>query len=277
MPDTSDIPRYSLRKRPAGDVPFHQKAKQSRTSLPPPDAPSGVPRPTTPESDIKQVTASTQTSMNAPTPCQEQLAPKPSVNDKNNNNTTTTDISPHQLTINGRTFTGPLPPNKTRDPSGNAATIPGDHNSHKLFVCADCPISQQENKHDNLHALCYPSHPCLWSFPPKAREAFANRRHWLALDKPLEATRRPNGRLPRLLDEDGEPVTRGLRVVRKGEDVNRAYDEVVMRRYLAVVRDDECCEVRGAEEGSRRREEYRFAHQVGREAMLGDMGWGFEW
>ena len=65
--------------------------------------------------------------------------------------------------------------------------------------------------------------------------------------------------------------------MRKGEDVNKAYDEVVMRRYLAVVRDDECCEVRGFGEWERKREEYRFAHRVGREAMLEDMGWGFEW
>lgn len=211
--------------------------------------------------------------MSAPSPCQEQLAPKPSITNNHNNKN---DPSPHQLTINGRTFTGPLPPNKTTDPSGNAATIPGDHDNYKLFVCADCPTRKKDGN-DDLHALCYPSHPCLWSFPPKAREAFANRAHWLALKKPLEETRRANGRLPRLLDEDGEPVTRGLRVVRKGEDVNRAYDEVVMRRYLAVVRDDECCEFRGAKEGEVKREEYRFLHRVGREAMLGDMGWGFEW
>ena len=66
-------------------------------------------------------------------------------------------------------------------------------------------------------------------------------------------------------------------MARKGENVNAAYDEVVMRRYLAVVRDDECCEVRGLKEGERRLKEYRFAHRMGREAMLENMGWGFEW
>ena len=201
------------------------------------------------------------------TQVQEQLVPKRSTDNA---------FHVHRLTIHGRTFTGPLPPDRITDPLRNAANIPGDHTNYKLFVCADCPVPEKEKQPD-LHALCYPSHPCLWSFPPKAREAFANRRHWLKVNKPLEATRRPNGRLPRLLDEDGEPVTRGLTVARKGEDVNSAYDEVVMRRYLAVVRDDECCEVRGLKEGERRLEEYRFAHRMGREAMLEDMGWGFEW
>ena len=189
--------------------------------------------------------------------------------------------------INGRTFTGPLPPTSVTDPSNNAANIPGDHGGYRLFVCADCPIpgknkpneqnNSKDGEADDMHTLCYPTHPCLWSFPPKAREAFANRAHWLQLNKPLDATRRPNGRLPRLLDEDGEPVTRGLIDVQKGVDLNRAYDEVVMKRYTAVIKSEECCEMRGVKEGDARLEEHRVGHRVAREEMLGDMGWGFWW
>lgn len=146
-----------------------------------------------------------------------------------------------------------------------------------LFVCADCPAMSQENEEEDLHTLCYPSHPCIWSFPLKAREAFANRNHWLKLDKPLENTRRANGRLPRLLDEDGESITRGLRAVGQGEDLNRAYDEVVMRRYLAVVKAEECCEMRGVASNDQKLEDYRFLHREARERLLEDMGWGFEW
>lgn len=83
--------------------------------------------------------------------------------------------------------------------------------------------------------------------------------------------------LPRLLDEDGEPITRRLREVRKGVDSNRAYDEVVMRRYTALVKSEECCEMREVGEGDGRLEGHRLAHRVAREGMLEDMGWGFEW
>ena len=272
MSDLSDVSRYGLRKRPVSDVFPQKRAKQNRSSSPQPDAPSGVARSITPNPDTGKVTTSTQTSMSMSTPCRGRLAPNPSANN--------TKSSPHQLTINGRTFTGPLPPTAVTNPAQDAANIPDDHNNYKLFVCADyCPVPQKEKdkQQPDFHSLCYPSHPCIWSFPPKAREAFANRRHWLALNKPLEGTRRPNGRLPRLLDEDGESVTRGLMAARKGEDANKAYDEVVMRRYLAVVRDDECCELRGLEKGERERDEYRFLHRAGREAMLEDMGWGFKW
>jgi hypothetical protein len=80
-----------------------------------------------------------------------------------------------------------------------------------------------------------------------------------------------------LLDEGGESVTRGLREVQKGEDLNRAYDEMVMRRYLAVVKPGECCEMRGVKEGERALEDYRFLHRRARERLLEDMGWDFEW
>ena len=63
----------------------------------------------------------------------------------------------------------------------------------------------------------------------------------------------------------------------KGVDLGKAYDEMVMRRYLAVVRDDECCEMRGVAEDDPRFEDYIVAHRVAREAMLEDMGWEFEW
>jgi hypothetical protein len=141
-------------------------------------------------------------------------------------------------------------------------------------------MTQQESKNDeqnDLHTLCYPSHPCIWSFPPKAREAFANRNHWLKLNKPIDETRRANGRLPSLLDEDGEPVSRRLVKVERGVDLNSAYDEVVMRRYLAVVKPEECCEMRGVEEGKKELEDYRFLHREARGRLLEDMGWGFEW
>jgi hypothetical protein len=165
----------------------------------------------------------------------------------------TQDSVPNQLTINGRTFSGPLPPNRVSDPSRNAANLPGDHSNYKLFVCAECPI------------------------PPKAREAFANRRRWLDLGKPLEETRLSNGRLPRLRDEDGEPVTRGLMSVQKGADLNKAYDEIVKQRYRAIIGGDECCAVRDVAKDDHRFKECSAAHREAREAMLENMSWSFDW
>jgi hypothetical protein len=278
MSDKSGIPRYGLRKRPANDSLSHPKSKYNHPCLPSRNAPSGVAQPTTPASDIRRPTISPLTPRNTPTRSHIRFESGPS--------TDTATAIPHKLTINGRTFTGPLHPNKTTDPSRNAANIPGNHGGYELFVCADCPPIPQEDEQDglndqtsrtDLHTLCYPSHPCIWSFPPKALEAFANRNHWLELDKPIEETRRANGRLPRLLDEDGESVTRGLVDVQKGVDLNRAYDEMAMRRYLAVVKPEECCEMRGVAEGEKALEDYRFLHREARERLLEDMGWGFQW
>jgi hypothetical protein len=188
----------------------------------------------------------------------------------------TQDSVPNQLTINGRTFSGPLPPNRVSDPSRNAANLPGDHSNYELFVCAECPIPHKDNGH-GLHDLCYDSHACIWSFPPKAREAFANRRRWLDLGKPLEETRLSNGRLPRLRDEDGEPVTRGLMSVQKGADLNKAYDEIVKQRYRAIIGGDECCAVRDVAKDDHRFKECSAAHREAREAMLENMSWSFDW
>lgn len=210
MSDTPGIPRYSLRKRPTDNALSHPNLKSSHPCLPRRNAPSGVAPPTTPRSDPRRPTISPLTPpKNTPTRSHILFDSNPPADN-------TAVPVPHTFTINGETFTGPLPPNESTDPPGNAASIPGDHGGYMLFVCADCPAMSQENEEEGLHTLCYPSHPCIWSFPLKAREAFANRNHWLKLDKPLENTRRANGRLPRLLDEDGESITRGLRAVGAG-------------------------------------------------------------
>lgn len=151
MSDRSDVPRYGLRKRPASDVPSHKKVKQNRPSSRQPHAPSGVARPLTPKPGATTLTPSPMACENMTTQVQEQLAPRPSTDNA---------CSPHRLKIRGRTFTGPLPPDRITDPLRNAASIPGDHTNYKLFVCADCPIHEEEKQPD-LHALCYPSHPCL--------------------------------------------------------------------------------------------------------------------
>lgn len=65
--------------------------------------------------------------------------------------------------------------------------------------------------------------------------------------------------------------------MKKGVDVGRVYDEVVMRRYTAVVKSEECCEMRGAGEGDERLEVRRAAERIAREGLLEDMSWGFEW
>lgn len=274
MSNASGFPRYSLRKRPTDDALSHKDLEWNHPCLPRRNPPSEVARPTTPKPEPRRPTISPLTPKNMPTRSHIRFDSNPPTDN-------TAIPVPHKLTINGRTFTGPLPPNRITDPSGNAAGIPGDHGGYKLFVCADCPpIPPQETENDeqtDLHTLCYLSHPCIWSFPPKAREAFANRNQWLKLDKPIDETRRANGRLPRLLDEDGEPISRGLVNVQRGVDLNRAYDEMVMRRYLAVVKPEECCEMRGVEEGDHKLECYRFLHREARERLLEDMGWGFEW
>lgn len=273
MSNTSNVPRYDLRKRPADNSRSHKDLEWNHPCLPHRKSPSGVARPTTPASEMRRPTISPLTPKNTNTSTRSHIR----FDSGDPTDTTTTAIPvPQKLTINGRTFTGPLPPNRITDPSQNATAIPGDHSNYKLFVCADCP-TVQKNEEEDLHTLCYPSHPCIWSFPPKAREAFANRNHWLVLNKPIDETRRANGRLPRLLDEDGEPITRGLIDVRMGVDLNRAHDEMVMRRYLAVVKPEECCEMRGVKEGKKELEDYRFLHREARERLLEDMGWGFEW
>lgn len=175
----------------------------------------------------------------------------------------------------GHTYLGPLPPNRTTDPEQNATNLPGNHQEYKLFVCEDCPIQQKTDF--DLHDLCYESYPCIWSFPPKAREAFANRQHWLKLDKPLEGTRLPSGRLPRILDEGGEPITRGLIGVQKGVELNKAYDEMVRRRYTAVIKPEESCEHRDAADDDYSYEDYCDAHYEARVAMLENMSWRFDW
>lgn len=60
-------------------------------------------------------------------------------------------------------------------------------------------------------------------------------------------------------------------------DVGSVYDEVVMRTYTAVVKSEECCEMRGVGEGDERLEARRVAERIAREGMLEDMGWGLEW
>jgi hypothetical protein len=266
MSDLSAIPRYGLRKRPANDVPFSDHVKRVCSFSPSPDAPPEVMRRICSRSGVAESGTSTLAGVGTSAPSQEPLALKPSTND----------LVPHQLTINDRTFTGPLPPNRVSDPSQNAANLPDNHGNYKLFVCADCSISQEDEGYD-LHDLCYESHPCIWSFPPKAREAYANRRNWLELDKPLEETRLRNGRLPRLLDEAGESITRGLIMVQKGADLIKAYDEMVKWRYRAVISGTECCENRGMVDDDRRFEERCAAHRAAREAMLENMSWSFEW
>ena len=65
--------------------------------------------------------------------------------------------------------------------------------------------------------------------------------------------------------------------MKKGVDVGRVYDEVVMRRYTAVVKSEECCEMRGVEEGDGKLEVRRAAERIAREAMLENMSWSFDW
>ena len=266
MSDLSEIPRYSLRKRPTNDVGFPQKAKRGHSSLPSSRSPSSVVRLSSPGSCSTNVNASTLTIVDTPTLLQEQVDMNP----------TTRNSVPDHLTIRDRTFTGPLPPDRATDPSQNAANLSGDHSKYKLFVCEDCPIAQQDEEY-GLHDLCYETHPCIWPFPPKAREAYANTQHWLKLGKPLEETRLPSGRLPRLLDEDGEPVTRDLVGVRKGADMNKAYEEVVKRRYRAVIGGYECYENRDVADDDHRFVERCAEHRVARETMLENMSWNFDW
>lgn len=268
LSDLSETPRYGLRKRPAVDTQSHRKAKQSRPSLPPREVSSVVARQAAavPDPSLTDTATNTPTTLEPSTPA-NSLPPKPLAEDNSN---------PHQLTIHGRTFLGPLPPNRVTDPSHNADNLSGEHSKYNLFVCEDCPIQQRDEGH-NLHDLCYESHPCIWSFPPKAREVYANRRHWLEVGKPLEVTRLPSGRLPRLLDEAGERITRGLVGVQKGADPNKAYEEVVKRRFLAVIKSGECREITNPSDDDHRSERDCAAHRAAREAMLENMSWSFDW
>lgn len=184
----------------------------------------------------------------------------------------TTDIR-SQLTINGVTFFGPLPPDQDTIES-STSILPPLQTPYRLFRCDDCPIPTAD------HDLCEPkTYPCIWSFPPKAREAYANRYHWYNLRKPLEETRLPNGRLPSLLDENSRPITKGLIGLEEGQDPNEAYDRVVRQRWRAVMdhlnwewemgidweADDEiwhaACD----------------AHVDARHRMLECMSWRFDW
>jgi hypothetical protein len=190
-----------------------------------------------------------------------------------------TRLAPHQLTIGSRTFIGPTPLDRTTDPSGNFAHLPDEPREYRLFVCDDCPIEWQE-KFDkyNLHELCEEDgYPCIWSFPPKAREAFANRMHWLLLCKTLEETRLPGGRLPNLLDEDGKPIVRSLIGLKVGEDPNDVHDEMVRRRYTALIYGYECKENENKAGDDYSFEDYCDESIELRLAMLENMSWRFDW
>jgi hypothetical protein len=212
---------------------------------------------------------STFSNVDNTTHVQEQLVQEPSGNTKS---------SPHELTINGRTFIGPTPPDRTTDASGNATHLPEAHREYRLFVCKDCPIKPQEDDEYRLHDLCeQDEYPCIWSFPPKAREAYANRNHWLALGKTLEETRLPSGRLPKLLDEAGKPMVRGLIGLKDGKDPNAVYDEMVRRRYTALIYGYECRENENKAGDDYSFEDYCDESIELRLAMLENVSWRFDW
>lgn len=190
--------------------------------------------------------------------------------------TTGNKLRRHELTIKGRTFYGPLPSDQTTSSPSTNLDPAFAYQDCKFCVCEDCPLSQ-ENADYNLHELCYDTHPCIWSFQAKAREVFVNRHHWLALKKPLEETRLASGKLPKLLDEDGEPITKASFGFDHGADPNSAFDEIVRWKYTAVIKGGEFAEIYWREEGHEAVREYCERHRRGRERMLECMSWGLDW
>jgi hypothetical protein len=145
-------------------------------------------------------------------------------------------------------------------------------------VCKDCPIKPHENDEYHLHDLCKEDEcPCIWSFPPKAREAYANRNHWLALGKTLEEMRLPSEKSQNLLNEADQPIVRGLIGLKDGEDPNAFDDEMVGRRYTALIYGYECRENENKAGDDYSFEDYCDESIELRLAMLENMSWRFDW
>jgi hypothetical protein len=269
MADQHSIPRYGLRKRVAKHPNLQETSKGTHPCLSSQNTASTAVEPANTDPGTAISANSTSSNVDDTTHVQKQPIQERSK---------ITKFSPHQLTINGRTFVGPTPPDRTTDDSGMATHLHGENREYRLFVCKDCPIKPQETDEYRLHDLCeQDEYPCIWSFPPKAREAFANRLHWLALGKTLEETRLPSGRLPNLLDEAGKPIVRGLTGLKEGEDPNDVYDEMIRRRYTALIYGYEC-----RENDNKAGDDYSFENYCDesielRLAMLENMSWRFDW
>ena len=257
MSTSPKISRYAIRSRRTGDTQTEGARDENTPSTP--EHSSAEPSGTNPLANLP---------LKSKSPTESQK--------KQYEDTTGKKLRRHELTIKGRTFYGPLPSDQTTSsPSTNLDPALAYQNC-KLFVCEDCPLSQ-ENADYNLHELCYDTHPCIWSFQAKAREVFVNRRHWLALGKPLEETRLPSGKLPKLLDGDGEPITKASFGFDHGADPNSAFDEIVRWKYAAVIKVDEFAEHWGLEEVDERIQKYCERHRRARERMLECMSWGLDW
>jgi hypothetical protein len=267
MADQHITPRYSLRKR---KNPSPQKSsKGTHPCLPSRDTALTANEPADTDPGTVIPANSTFSNVGKAAHVQEQPIQEPSGNTKS---------SPHQLTINGRAFVGPTPVDQTTNPPGIATYLHGENPDYRLFVCKDCPIKPQENDEYHLHDLCKEDEcPCIWSFPPKAREAYANRNHWLALGKTLEEMRLPSEKSQNLLNEADQPIVRGLIGLKDGEDPNAFDDEMVGRRYAALIYGYECRENENKAGDDYSFEDYCDESIELRLAMLENMSWRFDW